>query len=328
MSLRIAVLMAATVMVAGCATTGDGNIYGAKAARPYTQADLDHGRLLKAKLDAARAAGPTDLKAALDPFQIAGDTYYAGTLGHSVYALKTSDGVILIDNGWGDTTAKVEASLKTLGINLTDIKILLLTEGHGDHAGGTAYFKEKSGAKLYVMEGDVDIFEKRAAGPIKVDRVLRDRETVTLGGKTLTAYHIPGHSAGSTTWYWQEREAGRTYNMATVCCWSTPANVVTNPDYSPAKLRANFATLKSLPVDIPTLGPTTDQFDIAGKLARLKAGEDRLSVFTDPEGYRGVAAFNEQAFEEKLARQLRDGPPPPPAPATAPAAAPAAAPAR
>ena len=72
-------------------------------------------------------AGPIDLKAAIDPFRIAGDTYYAGTLGHSVYAIKTPQGVILIDNGWGDTTAKVEASLTKLGVKLTDIKIMVIT---------------------------------------------------------------------------------------------------------------------------------------------------------------------------------------------------------
>lgn len=324
MTRRMAWLALAGLLAAGAAGAAVNVQTGAKSARPYSQADLDYGRQLKEKLDATRkAAGPDSLKRAIEPFHIVGDTYYAGPHGHSVYAIKTREGVILIDNGWGDTTAKVEASLKALGIALTDIKILLITEGHGDHAGGTAYFKEKSGAKLYVMQGDVDLFEKRAAGPIKVDRILRDRDTVALGGKTLTAYHLPGHSAGSTTWYWQEREAGRTYNLAAVCCWMTPANVVSNPDFTPVRLRQNFTTLKSLPVDI-TLGTTTDQFDIDGKLARIKAGEARLAVFLDPQGYRGVTAFNETAFEEKLAKQIKDGPPPPPAPAgTAPPPAPA-----
>jgi metallo-beta-lactamase class B len=323
---RMAILVATATLVAGCATQGAQYRTGAAAALPYTPADLEYGRAQKPKIDAARAtvADPARLKAEVEPFRMVGDTYFAGLRGHAVYLIKTPQGVIMIDNGWGDTAAKVEASMKKLGVELSDIKIMLLTENHGDHAGATAYFKEKSGAKLFVMEGDVDGLEKRPTGAVKVDRVLRDRETVTLGGKTLTAYHIPGHSAGSTTWYWQERENGKTYNLASVCCWGTPANVVTNPEFPTAVLRRNFETLKALPVDIPTLGPTTDQFDMIGKLERLKAGEDRVAVFTDPKGYRGVAALAEDAFNEKLAKQLKDGPPPPPAPATpAPATAPA-----
>jgi metallo-beta-lactamase class B len=325
MNMRIVLLLASVSVLASCVALGterSGAQYGAAAARPYTPADLAHGHALKLKMDAARATMPTpeSQKAAMEPFRIVGDTYFAGVRSHAVYVIKTPEGVIMIDNGWADTAPQVEASLKTLGVNLTDIRIMLMTEGHGDHAGATAYFKDKSGAKLYVMEGDVDIVEKRATGAAKVDRILHDRETVTFGGKVLTAYHIPGHSAGSTTWYWQERERGQTYNVASVCCWSTPANVVTNADFPTTGLRRNFQTLKALPVDIPTLGPTVDQFDMLGKLERIKAGEDRLNVFVDPQGYRGVAALYEEAFEEKLQKQLKEGPPPVTPAAPAPAA--------
>ena len=271
-------------------------------------------------MDAARAvADPKLEKAEMEPFHIVGDVYFAGVRSHAVYVIKTPEGVIMIDNGWADTAEKVETSLKKLGIKLTDIKLLLITEVHGDHAGATAYFKERSGAKLYVMEGDADAMEKRANSPVKVDKVLRDGEKVTFGGKVLTAYNIAGHTLGSTAWYWQETENGQTYNVADVCCWSTPANVVSNPELPTERLRRNFAVLKSLPVDIPTFGPTTAQFDMLGKLERIKAGENRLKVFVDPQGYRGIAALYEEAFEEKVAKQLKDGPPPPPAPPSAPA---------
>jgi metallo-beta-lactamase class B len=328
MILRLSALLATTILLSAPAGSGLAQT-GAATARPYTQADLDYGRALKPKIDAARASvsEAAAARAAVEPFRIVGDTWYAGVRGHGVYVIRTSEGVIMIDNGWGDTATKVEASLTKLGISLTDIKIMLLTENHGDHAGATAYFKAKSGAQLFVMEGDVDGLQNRPTNPIKVDRVLRDRDTVTLGGKTLTAYHIPGHSAGSTTWYWQEREGGQTYNVASVCCWTTPANVVSNPDFPAERLARNFETLKSLPVDIPSFGPTVDTFDWLGKMERIAAGEDRLKVFVDPQGYRGVAALYAQAFEEKLARQRREGPPPPPAPAAPTATAAPAAPA-
>jgi hypothetical protein len=113
-----------------------------------------------------------------------------------------------------------------------------------------------------------------------VDRVLHDRDTVTLGGRTLTAYHIPRHTPGSTTWYWHEQQDGVTYNVADVCCWFTPANVVSDPQYPTKLLEQDWATLKSLPVDIPLPGIHHYHFDYLGKMTRLKAGEK--NVWIDP----------------------------------------------
>ena len=71
-----------------------------------------------------------------------------------------------------------------------------------------------------VMDRDAAFVEKGTDNypTAKVDRVLHDRDTVKLGDKVLTAYHVPGHTPGSTTWYWQETEAGVTYSVADVCC--------------------------------------------------------------------------------------------------------------
>jgi metallo-beta-lactamase class B len=324
MRIFIGVLLAATSAMAAITAPALAQT-GAPTAPPYSLADLEYGRQLKPQIDAARAtvSDAAAARAAVEPFRIVGDTYYVGVRSHGVYAIRTGEGVILIDNGWGDTATKVEESLNKLGIALTDIKIMLLTENHGDHAGATAYFKEKSGAQLFVMDGDVEGLENRATNAVKVDRVLRDRDTVTLGGKTLTAYHIPGHSAGSTTWFWQEVENGEKYNVASVCCWTTPANVVSNPDFPAERLAANFGTLKSLPVDVPVFGPTVDIYDWIGKMERIRGGEDRLAVFVDPLRYRAVAAMYEEIFAEKLARQRREGPPATPTPAATPVAPPA-----
>jgi imidazolonepropionase-like amidohydrolase/glyoxylase-like metal-dependent hydrolase (beta-lactamase superfamily II) len=222
----------------------------------------------------------------------------------------TPKGIIMLDTGWQDTTELLQRNIEKLGFALSDIKIILMTEFHGDHNGGVAYFKQATGAQVMVMDDDVSDVEKGTQYPgAKVDRILHDRDTVTLGGKTLTAYHIPGHTPGSTTWYWQETENGVTYNVGDVCCWFTPANVVSDPQYPTKLLEKDWATLKSLPVDIPLPGIHHYHFDYLGKMARLKSGEK--NVWIDPEGYRGVIASFEQDFKDKVVEQTKNGPPPP-----------------
>ena len=287
--------------------------YGAKTAKPYTQADIDYGRKEQARIDSQRSeyAAAKIEKQAAEPFHIVGDLYWVGIHNWGSALIKTSEGLILIDTSWNETAPLVAADIEKLGFKLTDVKIILMTEYHGDHNAGVAYFKEKTGAKVMVMGPDAPLVEKGGNNypPAKVDRVLKDRDTVKLGNKTLTAYFIPGHTPGSTTWYWQETENGVTYNVADVCCWFTPNNVVTDPENPTEQLRKNWQVLKSLPVDIPFPGIHAYHFDTWTKYDRMKKGEKMPWI--DPQGYRGVIAAFEQDFEDKVKQQLKDGPPPP-----------------
>ncbi len=284
---------------------------GGQVAPPYTQDDVTYGRKLQAKIDKARddSRGAVSTMPAT-PFHVIGDVYDIGVHNWNVYVVKTPEGDIMLDTGWPYTAEIIEREMNSIGIKTTDIKIILTTEWHGDHNGGVAYFQKKSGAKLMVMAEDVaDISAGKAFPAGHVDRILHDRDTVTLGGKTLTAYHIPGHTPGSTTWYWQETEAGKTYNVADVCCWFTPDNVVSDSQYPTKTLENNWAVLKSLPVDIPLPGIHSYHFDTMGKLARIKAGEQ--NVWLDPQGYRGIIASFEQDLKDKVIAQQKSGPPPP-----------------
>lgn len=284
--------------------------YGATVAKPYTQADIDYGRKLQAKIDKARADSSGAIaKMPIEPFHLVGDVYDIGVHNWGVYLVVTPKGLIMLDTGWGDTTELLQRNIEKLGFSVSDIKIILMTEWHGDHNAGVAYFKQASGAQVMVMDDDVKFVEEGTAYPAaKVDRILHDRDTVSLGGKTLTAYHIPGHTPGSTTWYWQESEGGVTYNVGDVCCWFTPANVVSDPQYPTKLLEKDWEVLKSLPVDIPLPGIHHYHFDYLGKTARLKAGEK--NVWVDPQGYRGVIAAFEQDFKDKVVEQTKNGPPP------------------
>jgi glyoxylase-like metal-dependent hydrolase (beta-lactamase superfamily II) len=120
----------------------------------------------------ARAAAPAAFPwppawiTPVEPLHIAGPIYFFGTQGLAGYLIKTSDGLIMIDGGMPDMAANFEAQVRKLGFKPTDIKLLLLTHAHIDHAGTTAYFKKLSGAKLAIMDRDVP-HRSRVAEPIR-----------------------------------------------------------------------------------------------------------------------------------------------------------------
>ncbi len=309
-SLSRVCVSAIALCVVGCTTVGS----SAKTPAPYTQADIDAGKALMSRIaqsNAAATAANIPSRAEVEPFKLVGDYYYVGVRSFSSYIIKTSAGVIMIDTAWDNTTDKIVASLGKVGVKLSDIKIILITETHADRNQALAWFKEKTGAKLYVMEGDAETIEhptQQGMKPVKVDMVLHDRDQVRLGDKVLTAYHTPIHTKGTTAWVWQEKDNGATYTVANMCCWTAPGNVVTNPNFSTAAIQQGFDVLKSLPIDVPV------PFDMAGKLEQMKT--QGKNVFVDPQSYRAMIAYNISEFEAKLAKQLREGPPPPTPPRT------------
>ncbi|MBW8791875.1 MAG: metallo-beta-lactamase, partial [Rhizobium leguminosarum] len=161
-----------------------------------------------------------------DPFHIAGPLYYVGTKGLAAYLFSTSEGLILLNTGDPTSGPMIEQSIKTLGFDPANIKIMINGHGHSDHAGGFAYLKKLAkDAKLEIMEGDVAMIEDGGKSdfhygkdwkimgqdPVKVDHVLHDGERVSLGDVTLTAYNTPGHTRGSTTWVTTLVDSGKAY---------------------------------------------------------------------------------------------------------------------
>jgi metallo-beta-lactamase class B len=251
------------------------------------------------------------------PFRIAGNLYYVGSKGLASYLVTTSEGHILINSNLESGVPLIRASVEQLGFRFADVRILLISHAHWDHNAGSAAIKSLTGATYMVMEGDVsgvesggksDFHYAAAADtwypPTKVDRVLRDGDTVTLGGAVLVAHLTPGHTRGCTTWTLRVQEAGRTYDVVIV---GSP-NV--NPGYKltgnasypqiSADFERTFRVLKSLPCDV-FLGAHGSYFDLERKYARLTAGA--RSPFVDPDGYRAFVADRERAFRVELQRQ-------------------------
>lgn len=254
------------------------------------------------------------------PFRIAGNLYYVGSQELASYVIKTPKGMILINTGFVDSTPVIEKSMAQPGFQLKDIKILLVSHVHNDHAAGAADITQMSGAKYYVMDREVDVAESGGKTdyfygdnpdeqypPAHVDHVLHDGDTVELGGTVLTAHLTPGHSKGNTTWTFDEKENGKVLHV--VIAGSPLMNrgmkLVNNPKYPQVAedFEKGFAVMRSLPCDI-FLGSHGWYFDMQKKYERWMAGDK--NAFIDPAGYKAFIDDAQQKFEVELRNQEKE----------------------
>ena len=254
---------------------------------------------------------------ATEPFHVIDNVWYVGTEGLSAFLFTTPEGHILLDGATPQGAPIIEANIAKLGFKLSDVKILLNSHAHFDHSGGLAQLKKDTGAPLYAMEGDVSALEggfylgseaihAMDAPPVKVDRKLKDGDTVTLGGFTLTAHLTPGHSRGCTSWGATLHDDGKPYEALVFCSATVAANRITPPEQYEgivADYRSTFAKTKTMTVDIP-LAPHPEFFSLIEKGAKAKADAKAPNPFIDPDAFAPFMADLETAFETTLKERL------------------------
>jgi metallo-beta-lactamase class B len=263
-------------------------------------------------------AVPRDWTTPVAPFKISGNLYYVGSRDLAAYLVVTPKGNILVNANLRSSPRQIRHSVERLGFRWEDTKILLSSQAHYDHAAGAAEVLEETHSRHMIMDGDVDVIRTGGAAdfdptitrfpPARVDRMLHDNDTVTLGGTTLTAHKTAGHTRGCTTWTMQTHEGGRTLNVVIVGGWALNPGVALVPRHgNPAAYPGitsdfdhTFVTLKALPCDI-FLGAHGAYFDMLSKLDRLP--KEGPSVWIDPDGYRKNVLGAEAAYRKELALQ-------------------------
>lgn len=259
------------------------------------------------------------------PFRIADNLYYVGSQDLASYLVVTPKGNILINANLATSPPQLRASVETLGFHWNDTKILLNSQAHFDHMGGAAEVIRETHAKNMVMDGDVSVVETgartdflapspniRTYSPVRVDRVLHDGDTVSLGGVTLTAHKTAGHTRGCTTWTMRSRLPGEpAETMRNIVIvggtgfWSeyhfvaAPGHPVSYPGIV-QDFQHTFSVLRALPCDV-FLGAHGGYFDMLTKLKRYS--QDGPQVFIDPDGYREFVAEAQETFENVLSKQ-------------------------
>jgi len=249
------------------------------------------------------------LNRSVPPARIADNVYYVGASDLGSLLITGLQGHVLIDSGAAQTEPKVLASIRAAGFDPMDVKIILNSHGHFDHAAGIAALKAATRAKLYASpkertlieaggRGDFQFGDHLAYEPATVDHVLEDGEVVALGEIALTAHFTPGHTKGCTSWTMRVTVEGVPRELLLICSVSLPWRVLDNEAYPGVvgDFRATFARLRELPCEV-FLAPHASMFGLA---AKRRSGKP--DAFVDPEGCRDFIRQREQRFETAASR--------------------------
>lgn len=202
------------------------------------------------------------------PFRLHGSSYYVGVDGLSAVLIATPDGHFLIDGGLPQSAEVIRRNIETLGFDVRDVKWLLNSHAHFDHAGGLAALQRMSGAPVTASAQTARALGQGSATPddpqyapdntmafppVASVRTIRDGETLVLGGVTVTAHDTPGHAPGGNTWSWQSCEAGECIDIV----FADSLTAISEPDYRfsehpayVAAFRASIARIRGLDCDI------------------------------------------------------------------------------
>jgi metallo-beta-lactamase class B len=203
------------------------------------------------------------------PARIHANSWYVGTCAISAILITTDQGHVLIDGATETAAPLIERNIRALGFKVKDIRFILNSHEHRDHAGGIARLQRDSGAVVIAREPAASVLEsgKNDHGdpqygtlggfpPISKVQRTRDGETLVLGGARMTAHATPGHTAGSTSWSWTSCESTDCRHMV----YADSLSAVSADGYRfsdeaahpgvVAAFRSSFDAVAALPCDI------------------------------------------------------------------------------
>ena len=188
------------------------------------------------------------------PSYVFGNVYMVGTCGITALLITTPQGHFLIDGATNEAAEGIADNIRKLGFDPKQVRYLLGTHEHLDHAGGLAKLKQISGAKFAVREAARPAMESglpltddpqhglHPAFPgIKADLIIGDGETLRIGKQTIKVIATPGHSPGGTSYTWQSCHRNICRNIV----YADSLNAVSADDYRFTDHPAYVATLRS-----------------------------------------------------------------------------------
>ena len=255
--------------------------------------------------------------AAQTPFRIYGNTWFVGPRGLGVFLITAPTGDVLIDGGVPQDAPLIETNIRTLGVKLRDIKWILNSHAHCDHAGGMAQLARDTGAQVIAGAADTALLargghydpeygDRFLFPPVHVMRKVTDDERLRLGELVLTAHSTPGHTKGNMTWTWTSCEGKRCLHMVDVGSLSAPDfKLVGNAKYPDAvnDFRYSSAMVAALPCDI-ALAPHPEMVDFWERVTKRKQGD--ANALIDSTLCRTYATDSRDSFEVQLAKERAD----------------------
>jgi metallo-beta-lactamase class B len=225
----------------------------------------------------------------IDPFRVHGNTWYVGTDGLSSILVETDDGLILLDGGLPQSAALIVANIRALGFDPYDLRAILVSHPHFDHAGGINALQRMTGADVFTgsagiapltsgrLEASDPQFvagsEQGSFPPVRNVIAVADNETITVGSLAVKAVYTAGHTAGGVTWTWETCALGTCYDVV----YADSLTAVSAAGFSfaasgaAADLTESAGRIADLDCDI-LLTPHPFFFGMHDKLERIEEG--------------------------------------------------------
>ena len=259
-----------------------------------------------------------------EPFRIFGNTYYVGTAGLSAILITSSAGHILIDGGLPQSAPLIEANIRKLGFEPRDVRLILNSHEHFDHAGGIAVLQRATGARVAASPAAARALRqghptpedpqygsglKFRFDPIQKVEIIGDRMTLQVGPLAIAAHFTPGHTPGATTWAWRSCEGSRCVDVVyadSLTPVSDEGFKFTGDTTRPSRVdafSASIARVEQLPCNV-ILAPHPGLFDFARKAAHLK-GDAPENLFIQPNACRRYAAAARKRLEQRIADERK-----------------------
>jgi metallo-beta-lactamase class B len=248
------------------------------------------------------------------PFRIYGNTYYVGVHGLSAILITGSRGHILIDGGVAESAPRIAASIRTLGFKVEDVKLLLNTHVHHDHAGGLAGLQRLSGARVAATAPAAAVLTSGQLGPddpqagsgrrlepLAQVTVVQDGATVHVGTLAVQAHLTAGHTPGGTSFTWTSCEHGRCVHMV----YADSLTAISSPGYRfrehPEVVRsfeASFRAIEGFPCDV-LLTPHPEAAGLWSRLEKSTHGGGD-AAFIDPDACRRYVEHAREGLQQRL----------------------------
>jgi metallo-beta-lactamase class B len=251
------------------------------------------------------------------PFRIYGNTYYVGPHGLSSILITSDVGHVLIDGGLAESAGQIAANIRQLGFRLEDVKLIVNSHVHFDHAGGIAELQQLSGAQVVASKWSAEVMAKTGIGRndpqygsippiplIKRVKVLADGQAFNVGPIVLMAHLTPGHTPGGTSWTWQSCEGAKCENFVfadSLTPVSADGYKFSRDPTTIQNFQKSFSFLRSVTCDILlTTHPDVSSF---WERVDARAKGTKPDPMVDAGACRNLADRAEEAFQKRIASE-------------------------
>jgi len=231
---------------------------------------------------------------AAEPFRVISNIFSVGASDSTVFVIATPKGLVLLNTGADGEEKRIRANIKKLGLDLFDVKIILISQADPAHVGNLTAFRRETGARLMVSEADAPLLPlPQEKFPTKlIDQTIADNDHVTIGGLTFTAHLTPGATRGCTTWTTTVRWSLKPFDVVFACDPTIPMGTKLD-DKARDEYRHTYEVLRAIQPDV-FLASRGTFFNLDGKFA--KRAEKAPNPFIDRDGWKKFVDDMEARF--------------------------------